>query len=110
MIANLASHIPVAAHDVVITLAQVSARPDSNGLPGASTVQKLVNGLFFFTLLACLAGFLLSVLTWAVGARGGNSGATQNGKTGTLLCAGGALVAGAGPAIINFFFDAGQTV
>lgn len=110
MIATLASHVPAFAHQAVIELAQVSARPDSDGLPGASTVQKLVNGLFFFTLMACLAGFFLSVMTWAIGARAGNSGATQNGKVGTLLCAGGALVAGAGPAIINFFFDTGQTV
>jgi hypothetical protein len=91
-------------------LAKVAARPDPNGLPGSNALEKLVNGLFFWTLLACLAGLLVSVVVWALASRGHNPHHAHNGKLGALLSAAGALVAGAAPAIINFFFGAGQSV
>lgn len=88
----------------------VSAKPDPNGLPGSDVLEKLVNGLFFWTLLACLAGLLGSVIVWAIANRAHNPHHAQSGKLGVLFCAGGALVAGAAPAIINFFFTSGQAV
>ena len=48
----------------VMVLAKVSASPDPAGLPGSSVAERLINGLFFYTLLACLAGLLISVVVW----------------------------------------------
>jgi hypothetical protein len=91
-------------------LAKVSARPDPNGLPGSPQGQQLVNGLFFFALLATLAGLFISVATYAVANRLGNHHYAEKGKTGILVMGPLAMLAGAGPALINFFADLGQQV
>lgn len=91
-------------------LAAVSARPDPSGLPGSSQAEKLVNGLFFYTLLACLAGLLVSVIVWVFASRGQNYHHAANGRSGTIIAGVGALVAGAAPALINFFQQVGSQV
>jgi hypothetical protein len=91
-------------------LAKVAAKPDANGLPGSDQLEQLVNGLFFWALLASLAGLFISVATYAVANRMGNHHYAQNGKVGILLMGPLAGIAAAGPAIINFFSDLGQQV
>lgn len=91
-------------------LAEVSARPDPSGLPGSSVAEKLVNGLFFYTLLGCLAGLLISVLIWVFSSRAQNYHHAATGRQGTIVAAGGALIAGAAPALINFFQSLGTQV
>ena len=91
-------------------LAKVSATPDPSGLPGGPQGQQLVNGLYFWALLATLGGLFLSVLVYAVASRWGNHHYAQGGKVGIVVMAGLALITGAGPAIINFFADLGQQV
>jgi hypothetical protein len=91
-------------------LAKVSAEPDAKGLPGSSQLEQLVNGLFFWALLASLAGLFISIATYAVANRMGNHHYAQNGKVGILLMGPLAMIAGAGPAIINFFADLGHQV
>jgi len=97
--------------DAVITvLAQVSAKPDPNGLPGSDVAEKLVNGLFFYTLLGCLAGLLISVVVWVFASRAQNFHHAANGRQGTTIAFLGALIAGAAPALINFFQELGSQV
>ncbi len=91
-------------------LADVSAKPDPAGLPGSSVAEKLINGLFFHTLLGCLAGLLLSVLIWVFSSRAQNYHHAATGRQGTIVAAGGALIAGAAPALINFFQTLGTQV
>lgn len=91
-------------------LAEVSAKPDPSGLPGSSVAEKLVNGLFFYTLLGCLAGLLISVLIWVFSSRAQNYHHAATGRQGTIIAAGGALIAGAAPALINFFQSLGGQV
>jgi hypothetical protein len=95
---------------VVHVLAQVSAKPDPSGLPGSSVAERLVNGLFFYTLLGCLAGLLISVLIWVFSSRAQNYHHAATGRQGTIIAAGGALIAGAAPALINFFQALGTQV
>ena len=66
-------------------LGKVAARPDANGLPGSDQLEQLVNGLFFWALLASLAGLFISIATYAVANRMGNHHHAQNGKVGILL-------------------------
>ena len=89
---------------------KVAAKPDASGLPGSDQLEQLVNGLFFWALLASLAGLFISVATYAVANRMGNHHQAQNGKVGILLMGPLAGIAAAGPAIINFFADLGQQV
>lgn len=97
----------LAAYNMV---AAVSAKPDPAGLPGSSVAEKLINGLFFYTLLGCLAGLLLSVLVWVFSSRAQNYHHAATGRQGTIVAAGGALIAGAAPALINFFQTLGTQV
>ena len=91
-------------------LGKVAAKPDASGLPGSDQLEQLVNGLFFWALLASLAGLFISIATYAVANRMGNHHHAQNGKIGILLMGPLAGIAAAGPAIINFFADLGQQV
>lgn len=95
---------------VVTVLAKVSATPDPAGLPGSSVADRLINGLFFYTLLACLAGLLISVVIWVFSSRAQNYHHAATGRQGTIIAALGALVAGAAPAPINFFQGLGSQV
>jgi hypothetical protein len=93
-----------------VALAKVSAKPDPTGLPGSAQGEQLVNGLYFWALMATLAGLFLSILVYAVANRSGNHHYAQGGKVGILVMGPLAMVAGAGPAIINFFSELGQQV
>jgi hypothetical protein len=95
---------------IAVTLASISATPDPTGLPGSNVVERLVNGLFFYTLMGCLAGLLISVLVWVFSSRAQNYHHAAVGRQGTLIAAGGALIAGAAPALINFFQGLGSQV
>jgi NhaP-type Na+/H+ or K+/H+ antiporter len=91
-------------------IAAVSATPDPTGLPGSSVADRLINGLFFYTLIGCLAGLFISVLVWVFSSRAQNYQYAATGRQGTIIAALGALVAGAGPALINFFQNLGSQV
>ncbi len=94
----------------LVVLADVAIKPNPNGLPGAGSLQKLIDGLAFFALLACAAGLLLGAALYAFGSRSSNFSQAANGRSMMLYAAVGAFVAGAAPAIINFFQQAGGAV
>jgi hypothetical protein len=91
-------------------LAKVSVNPSPNGLPGAGAAEKLLNGLAFYALLACTAGMLIGAALYAFASRSNNYSQAANGRSMMLYSAVGAFVAGATPAIINFFTQAGGAV
>lgn len=95
---------------VVVIAQKVSAKPEAGGLPGTEVLEKLVNGLLFWGLLACVAGIVLGGATWALSSHTGNYHHAGRGKIGFLASAVGALLIGASPAIVNFFMDAGSGV
>ncbi len=48
------------AHIALMVIAQkVSAKPEAGGLPGTPVLEKLINGMLFWGLLACVAGIVL---------------------------------------------------
>lgn len=96
--------------ELLTVLAQVSAKPDPNGLPGSDVAERLVNGLFFYTLLGCLAGLLISIVVWVFASRAQNFHHAASGRQGTIIAFFGALIAGAAPALINFFQNLGEQV
>ncbi len=98
-------------HVGLIVFAQkVSATPEAGGLPGTEALEKIVNGLLFWGLLACIAGIVLGGATWALSSHTGNYHHAGRGKIGFLASSVGALMIGAAPAIVNFFMDAGSAV
>jgi hypothetical protein len=90
-------------------LAQVSAKPDPSGLPGSSVAERPVNGLFFYTLLGCLAGLLISVLIWVFSSRAQNYHRSSETKAETKSCT---IVPrnSENPAICGAFFSAPERI
>ena len=91
-------------------IARVTINPDPGKLPGGPQIQQLLDGLGGWALFAALAGLLISVIVWAMGSFGGNYNAVSKGKTGVLVCAAAAIVAGGAAPIINFFFNLGSQI
>lgn len=84
--------------------------PDRYGLPGGNTALALTGGITFYSLLLVIVGLVLSAGLWAVGAFSNSHNQTINGKKGFLVCAACALVIGAAFLLVQWFYDAGQTV
>lgn len=88
----------------------VSLNPSATSLPGGSVLQSLVNGLGFWALLAALAGLVIGAATWALGAHTNNYQHSATGRRAVLVSIAAALIIGAAPTLLNFFFSAGQRV
>lgn len=88
----------------------ISLNPSSSALPGSGTLQDLVNGIAFWALLAALAGLIIGAATWALGAHTNNYQNASTGRRAVLVCAAAALVIGAAPTLLNFLFQAGQSL
>jgi hypothetical protein len=114
-----ATHVPFAqvlpAHPgplgtALVRTADVTLTPDPNALPGGQVLQNLMNGLGGWALALSLVGLLIGAAAWALGSHGQNYQQTFVGRRAVLISGLAALLIGAGPAIVNFFFNAGQGV
>ena len=87
--------------------ADVSMSPSMSQLPGGDTLQGLVNGLGAWALVAALVGLVVGAAAWALGVHSQNFQQSLVGRRAVLVSGLAALLIGAGPAIINFFYGAG---
>jgi hypothetical protein len=83
--------------------------PSQQPLPGTDVLQGLINGLARWGLIAAVAGMLVGAVLWALGHHSANYQQSYNGRKGVLVAGAAALVMGAAPALINFFFRLGQS-
>jgi hypothetical protein len=90
--------------------ARLKVDPDPGGLPGSKVLQQLIDGLAFWSLLACLAALIVSAVVWAFAAHSNNHHYSANGRRGLLVCAAAALAIGASPALVTFFVEVGEKV
>jgi MFS family permease len=105
--------LPTVQHQMVSVLlgtVGVTAQPDTSALPGGAELQKLMNGLDGWALTLSLVGLLIGAAAWALGSHGQNYQQSFVGRRAVLISGLAALLIGAGPAIVNFFFQAGQGV
>jgi len=79
-------------------------------LPGTDQLQQLINGLGTWALMAALAGMFLGAALWALGHHSSNYQQAASGRKGLLVAGFAALIVGAAPALINFFFALGGSV
>lgn len=91
-------------------LADVTLDPTAGGLPGGSVLQSLTNGLGSWALIATLAGLVVGAGLWALGAHAQNYQQSYVGRRTVLVSGLAALLVGAGPGLVNFFFHAGTNV
>ena len=88
-------------------LADVSLNPDINALPGGGTLQTLTNGLGAWALIAALVGLVIGAAAWALGVHAQNFQQSMVGRRAVLVSGLAALLIGAAPPIMNFFFHTG---
>jgi hypothetical protein len=88
----------------------VGMTPDSGQLPGGAQLQKLMNGLQFWALALALVGLVVGAAAWALGSHGQNYQQSFVGRRAVLISGLAALLIGAGPGIVNFFYTAGTGV
>jgi len=93
-----------------VRLVDVTMTPDPNQLPGGEVLQRLTNGLGGWALALSLIGLLIGAAAWALGAHSQNYQQSYSGRKAVLVSGFAALLIGAGPAIVNFFFATGQGV
>lgn len=87
--------------------AGISITPNSDGLPGIPQWEKIAGALLTITVIAAIAGFLLSAAVWALGSHSSNPQLQSRGKTGVLAGVIAAILAGGVMVIINFFYNIG---
>ncbi|HEY5250558.1 MAG TPA: DUF6112 family protein [Acidimicrobiales bacterium] len=93
-----------------MNLADVTLTPDPGNLPGGAVLQHLTNGLGGWALIGALVALVLGAAVWALGSHSQNFQQSTSGRKTVLVAGLAALLIGAAPAIINFFFHAGQGV
>ena len=93
---------------IVSIVLDVSLNPDPSQLPFSGTLQDLANGLLAVVLIVIVAATAFSAAAWAAGIATSNASWADRGKSGFIVGAISALLAGAAAILINFFFHLGQ--
>jgi len=88
----------------------VTLNPATGNLPGGDVLQSLTDGIGGWALVLALVGLLIGAAAWALGAHSQNYHQAFNGRRTVMVSGMAALLIGAAPAIVNFFFHAGQSV
>ncbi|WP_211128112.1 DUF6112 family protein [Streptomyces yatensis] len=84
--------------------------PKGGGLPGLDVLKNVMGSINLFGIIATVGALALSALIWAWGHHSGGHQAEQNGKKGTVVAAGCALLLGAANGIVTFFSAMGTQV
>ena len=84
--------------------------PESSQLPGGDLLAKLMDGLQFWALALALVGLVVGAAAWALGSHGQNYQQSFVGRRAVLISGLAALLIGAGPGIVTFFYNAGTGV
>ena len=92
------------------TTTTVQLNPSLSALPGGGTLQSLVNGLGAWALIAALVGLVIGAAAWALGVHAQNFQQSMVGRRAVLVSGLAALLIGAAPHIVNFFFGQGTSL
>ncbi len=87
-----------------------SFNPSPSYLPGSAQLQNLTNGIGAWALILSLAALVVGAAAWALGAHSQNYQHTMVGRRTVLVSAGAALLIGAAPHIVDFFYSTGMQV
>jgi Family of unknown function (DUF6112) len=90
--------------------AGVTLTPSTSDLPGGAALQQLANGLASWALIGALVALLIGAALWAVGSHTQNLHHSMAGRRAVLTSLVAAVLIGAAPSLINFFFNTGLSV
>ena len=95
---------------VNMAVSDVTLTPDSSSLPGGDVLRSLTNGLGWWALVLALVGLVVGAAAWALGAHSQNYHQSYAGRRTVLVSGLAALLIGAAPGLVNFFFHSGTSV
>jgi hypothetical protein len=87
--------------------ADVVLRPNASALPGAGTLQQIANGIAGWGLVLALIAVVIGAVSWALGSHSQNLHHAVTGRRTVMIGGAAALLIGAAPILVNFFFHAG---
>lgn len=91
-------------------IAGVSLTPSTSALPGGAALQQLANGIASWALIGALVALLIGAALWAVGSHTQNLHHSMAGRRAVLTSLVAAVLIGAAPSLINFFFNTGLAI
>jgi hypothetical protein len=90
--------------------ADVKLDPSITYLPGSVALQQMVNGIGGWALIGALVALVLGAGLWALGSHTQNMHQSAAGRRAVLTSLVAAVLIGAAPELINFFFKTGLSV
>jgi len=91
-------------------IAGVTLTPNSAALPGGVVLQSLIDGVASWALLGSLAALVIGSAMWAIGNQTQNMQQSSAGRRAVITALVAAILLGAAPTLINFFFATGGKV
>jgi len=107
---NAVLTVHLASSVLAVATPAASFSPTASKLPGGAVLQTLVDGLGGWALILALAGLVIGAALWALGSHSQNYQQSFVGRRAVLVSGLAALIVGAAPAIIDFFFHTGLRV
>lgn len=95
---------------VLLLPQDINIGPNSDGLPGISQLQSIVGASMTVGLILAVLALIISAIVWALGANSSNPHLAGRGKLGVLVGLAAAIITGASVALVNFFWNVGQSV
>jgi hypothetical protein len=90
--------------------ADVTLSPSTTALPGSEALQQIANGVAAWALIGALIALLIGAALWAVGSHTQNMHQSASGRRAVITSLAAAILIGAAPRVINFFFHTGLKV
>jgi uncharacterized protein DUF6112 len=91
-------------------IADVKLSPTITALPGSAALQSIANGIAAWALIGALVALVLGAGLWAIGSHTQNMHQSSQGRRAVLTSLIAAVLIGAAPELINFFFNTGASV
>lgn len=82
--------------------------PDFEGLLGLGDLKQTIGALLMFVLIIAVLMVVISAIIWGLAASHGNPATATKGRTGVLVAAGAAVLAGSGVAWVNWLIVLGE--
>lgn len=95
---------------MVFSISTVNLNPSPGALPGQAALQSIANGIAGWALVGSLVALVLGAGLWALGSHTQNMHQSSQGRRAVLTSLGAAILIGAAPDLINFFFRTGVGV
>ena len=90
-------------------LAWVVVRPESDGMPGAELIQRLLNWSQMAALWGSVAAILVGAAMYGLARESGGYAGASRGKSVALGGVVGSILAGVAPTAVNLLFDAASS-